>query len=142
MKSRTKGKIIGFYAYLFYRMNLYYKDRAETYIVFCTVLVFHCMTILFFAHSLTGSKESIRDMLLLSNNTVLNRLAIIPLYLLPLFLIVYAVYRSKKEIFWSSWKKFETETPMERKEGTRKIVWYFIISFLLFIGSFLLRPIG
>lgn len=125
--------ILKFYAYLFYRLKNYY-ELWHAVIVFVAIIAFNLISILFLYSSITHS--DVKDVFFLGNGGYFQqRFYILFVDLIPVFVIIYAIYKLKKARIERFYKEFDEESETMKKNRNRGRILYFVISIAFFIFS-------
>ena len=129
---------MSFYYYLFYRMTTYYnyknpkEKRIHAFIMIGAIIVIHILSIILFLSTLLR----INLMAFLEPfNPVVRRFIILPILILPVYLLIYLYTRLNAQTIDTKLKIFKLESNQNRKRGTRLIFIYLIISILILLAS-------
>ena len=127
-------KILKFYAYIFYRLKIYY-EMWQAVLVFNAILMFHILSILFIYASIMHLKTD--DVLFLynTNNYFYDKFVLGTLRIGPIFLFTYflsRIFKKKLEVYYIEFRDEPLEIKKKRNLG--RIV-YFVFTVLFCILS-------
>lgn len=128
-------KLIKFYSYMFFTLRKYYGDMWEAMISFIAIIAFNFMSLLFIIISITHD-NSIKSVFLLETTGYFkNRIYILIVDLIPLFIIICTIYMINRKKINDYFEEFKTYSSKIKNRKKKWNIAYYVISVLFFIFS-------
>lgn len=118
-------------------MNYYnYKDPQDkwvhAFIIIGAIFLVHILTILFYISTFVGFDivNSIR-----TGGGIFDRFITFPLVILPVYILLFAYYRKKKELIKLKIEGYSKEDVKQKRKKGALVVLYLILTFALLLSS-------
>jgi hypothetical protein len=128
-------KPLKFFAYIYYRFKNYYDYSAQAVIVFNSILMFNCMSIIFVLHSILHISAKDSWFFTKTNSFFYDRFVIGTIQIGPIFIATFlcsVIFRNRLNQYY---EEFKNESPEKSKKRKTGMIIYFVCTVLFMIFS-------